>query len=382
MRILFDHQIMDAQVRGGVSRYYYELIATIQSQGLAEIRLPQVCTDNDYFRSSLAGPDFKSNGLRFRLLQRMIEVAPGKKAVRRAWRKAKCRLNEQASIEELKKQDFDLFHPTYYDPYFLDYLKGRPFVLTIYDMTHEAHPEYFGPKDRTREHKALLAGAAARIIAISAATRSDILRYLNVDPGKIEVVYLANSLAGGGEELAVPESYVLHVGERARYKNFRAFFLAFAGLASTRPDLHLVCVSQKDFSQAELDLMRGLGLEGRCVNIPANDAQLVFLYRNASLLVYPSLSEGFGLPILEAFASNCPVALSNASCFQEIAGEAAVYFDPSNVPAMERAVAEILSDDALRQALRRRGQERLKKFSWATTAEQTAALYEKCLAAE
>jgi glycosyltransferase involved in cell wall biosynthesis len=248
-------------------------------------------------------------------------------------------------------------------------------------MTHEAHPEYFGPKDKTREHKALLAGAAAKIIAISSSTRSDIIRYLNVDPGKVEVVYLANSLTGGGEELSVPESYVLYVGERGRYKNFRAFFLAFAGLAAARPDLHLVCVDQKKFNQAELDLIRELRLEDRCMNISASDEQLVFLYKHASLLVYPSLSEGFGLPILEAFASNCPVALSNASCFPEIAGEAAVYFDPSNVPSMENAVEKVLSDGALRQALRRRGQERLKSFSWATTAEQTAALYEKCLTA-
>ncbi|MFL6234600.1 MAG: glycosyltransferase family 4 protein [Thermoanaerobaculia bacterium] len=379
MRILFDHQVMDAQVRGGISRYFHQLISTLESRALAEIQLPPVYTDNECFRPLLSELGLQRNGVRSLLMQNIRKAGLPRKEIERAWRRTKHRHNQQAAIRKLREQSFDLFHPTYYDPYFLDHLKGKPFVLTIYDMIHEMFPDYFKPDDRTREHKAILAREAAGIIAISSSTKMDILRYLDVDPGKIEVIHLASSLPGESEEIAVPGDYVLYVGERCRQKNFRAFLLAFASLAATFPGLHLVCASQKGFDRSELDLIQRLGLSGRCVSLSTNDRQLTFLYENAVLFVYPSLYEGFGLPVLEAFAASCPVALSDTSCFQEIAGDAALYFDPSNVTSIQKALEKLLSDSALRQALARRGQERLQRFSWTATAERTVAVYKRCL---
>jgi glycosyltransferase involved in cell wall biosynthesis len=379
MRILFDHQILDAQIRGGISRYFHQIISTIQGRGLAEIRLPCLYTDNEHFHPFLSELGLRRNGARTLLVQKLRGTKLASREVERSWRRTKQRLNKRATIDELKSQNFDLFHPTYYDPYFLDHLRGKPFVLTIYDMIHEMFPGYFNPCDKTSEHKALLAREAAGIIAISSSTKADILRYLDVDPGKIEVIHLASFLNGESEEIAVPGHYVLYVGERCRHKNFRTLLLAFANLAAAFPSLHLVCASQKSFDRSELDLIRTLGLAGRCASLPVDDEQLAFLYRKAALLAVPSLYEGFGLPVLEAFAAGCPVALSETSCFPEIAGDAAVYFDPSDVTAIERALERLLADSALRQKLMRRGQERLQSFSWATAAEQTVAVYRKCL---
>jgi glycosyltransferase involved in cell wall biosynthesis len=171
----------------------------------------------------------------------------------------------------------------------------------------------------------------------------------------------------------------LYVGERCRHKNFNTLLRAFASLAAAFPSLHLVCASQKAFDRSELGLIRELGLAGRCTSLTVDDEQLKFLYENAALLVYPSLYEGFGLPILEAFASNCPVALGDTSCFPEIAGDAAFYFDPSDVTSIAQALKRLLSDSALRHELMRRGQERLRSFSWTTAAERTVAVYRKCL---
>jgi glycosyltransferase involved in cell wall biosynthesis len=377
MRVLFDHQIMDAQVRGGVSRYFYRLGSTLQDEGLATVRLPRIHTDNEYFGPFLAGLGCERSSRLIRTM-RAWHLAP--REIERVWRRTKARLNRRASIEALEKQDFDVFHPTYYDPYFLSHLRGKPFVLTIFDMIHEIYPEHFNPQDPTRERKALLARSAARIIAISAATRADIIQYLDVNPEKVEVIRLACSLAGESEATPVPESYLLYVGARGRYKNFKTFLAAFANLTAARPDLHLVCVDPKNFSDAELEWIQELGLEGRCRNISADDRQLCHLYRNAALFVYPSLYEGFGLPILEAFAADCPVALSNASCFPEVAGDAAAYFDPSDVLSIAGVLERVLADEALRRDLIRRGQERLKRFSWHDTAARTVAVYEKALA--
>lgn len=381
MRVLFDHQILDAQVCGGVSRYFYQLASTLGTGGRAQVRMPGICTDNEYFRSFSAAWGTRNVRFRSRLGERMGRVEWAKKVVGRPWRKTNFRLNRWASVKELKEQGFDLFHPTYYNPYFLEYLEGKPFVLTIYDMIHEIHPGYFKPDDETRAHKAVLARKAAGIIAISAWTKRDIVSYLDVDPAKIEVIYLANSLPEEGEEMPVPESYVLYVGSRGRYKNFRRFFLAFAELASGFPALHLVCVNPRGFRRDEWELIQGHGLERRCTNVSATDRQLAFLYRNAALFVYPSLYEGFGLPILEAFAAGCPVALSRASCFPEIAGDAAVYFDPSGVSSIADAMSRVLSGTVPVALLRQRGNERLRGFSWAATAERTAAFYGRCLRA-
>ncbi|HEY0555624.1 MAG TPA: glycosyltransferase family 1 protein [Thermoanaerobaculia bacterium] len=372
MRVLFDHQIVDAQLCGGISRYFYELTSTIRDAGWASVRLPPICFENEHF-----GPP--PGGIRSRIYRALGRTELLRKAIGRPWRQANSRLNERASVRALREQEFDVFHPTYYRPYFLDPLQGKPFVLTIYDMIHELHPEHFRPDDPTAAHKAALAGAAARIIAISERTKADIVSCLNVDPERIEVIYLANSLDCGEEAVAVPESYLLYVGDRNRYKNFPALFLAFAALARSRPDLHLVCVSPKRFRCAELDLIEEFGLEGRCVHLRANDRQLAYLYRHASLFVYPSLYEGFGMPILEAFAAGCPVALSDASCFPEIAGEAGLYFDPSNVASIAAALERGLACRESRRRLIREGRERLKRFSWATTAERTAAVYERCV---
>jgi glycosyltransferase involved in cell wall biosynthesis len=373
VRVLFDHQIVDAQRRGGISRYFYELTSTIRSGGWASVRLPPICTDNELFGSA-------PRGVRSRIHRALGKTELLRKAVGRPWRQANARLNERASVRALREQDFDVFHPTYYRPYFLDSLQGKPFVLTVYDMIHELYPDYFKPDDPTRAHKAALAGAAARIIAISERTKADLVSCLNVDPDRIEVIHLANSLSGGEEEaVAVPGSYLLYVGDRNRYKNFRAFFLAYAALARSRPDLHLVCVSPKRFRRAELELIAGFGLEERCLHLRANDRQLAYLYRNAALFVYPSLYEGFGMPILEAFAAGCPVALSDASCFPEIAGEAGLYFDPSSVASIAAALERGLACRESRRRLIREGRERLKRFSWAATAERTAAVYERCV---
>lgn len=369
MRVLLDHQIMDAQVRGGVSRYFHALSGAMRSERLAEVRIPHLYTDNEYFRPAeppRRGAPEPDNRAR--------------KLVARTLRKARSTLNERASVRELDRQGFDVFHPTYYDPYFLDHLQGKPFVLTICDMIHEIYPEHFSPHDKTRERKAILARAAARIIATSATTRADIVRCLGIDPAKIDVIHLANSLGAECEAVPVPASFLLYVGGRdRRYKNFANLLSAFACLATAYPDLHLVCVGQPGLTAEEGALLRGLGLEGRCRSLPATDRQLAFLYRQAAAFVYPSLYEGFGLPILEAFAAGCPVALSDASCFPEIAADAASYFDPCDVSSIAQALATVLSDEALRRSLIRRGRGRLQAFSWARTAERTAALYRQCL---
>ena len=115
------------------------------------------------------------------------------------------------------------------------------------------------------------------------------------------------------------------------------------------------------------------------VHIAANDAQMASLYRHALCFVFPSLYEGFGIPILEAFSNNCPVCLSDASCFPEVAADAALYFKPHDAQSMYDTLREVITSETLREDLRRRGNERIKDFSLQKMVQQTCDVYRSVL---
>lgn len=110
-----------------------------------------------------------------------------------------------------------------------------------------------------------------------------------------------------------------------------------------------------------------------------SDKELVEIYSRAELFVFPSEYEGFGLPILEAFATNCPIALSNASCFPEIAEDAGVYFDPLDVESIFSAMKQVLENDVIKKMLIKNGKKQLAKFSWKRAAEETSAVYKSVI---
>ena len=144
------------------------------------------------------------------------------------------------------------------------------------------------------------------------------------------------------------------------------------------PTLKIVCTGSS-FSTAEREMLQKWGVANSIVHIAANDAEMASLYRHALSFVFPSLYEGFGIPILEAFSNNCPVCLSNASCFPEVAGDAAMYFEPQNAQSMYDTLKEVISSASLREELRTRGAERIQEFSLQIMVRQTCDVYRKVL---
>ena len=290
--------------------------------------------------------------------------------------------NQNMSISHLKKQGFDVFHPTYYEDYFLNYLRGVPFVLTIYDMIHELFPEHY-INDKTSMLKEKLFHLASQVIAISEITKRDIMEIYNVSGENISVVHLADSLIdlnGTSQTLRekLPKRYIFFVGERTRYKNFQFFVKAIAGLLKQDQNLQLVC-SGAPFNKSELDLFDFLSIAPKISHYFASDAELKCLYSNAEAFIFPSLYEGFGIPGLEAFACNCPVLLSQSGALPEIGGEAAIFFNPKSALEISNAVKKVIYDSNLRQTLIQKGKERLRLFSWNNTVKKTIEVYKKCL---
>jgi len=363
LRVLYDHQIFDSQLQGGISRYFCELLTRLHGRQGVQVTLGALLSNNVYLREA-----------RYKAPRPFF---PGVRALRKGGHLTA--VNRWHTRRLLRRGDLDLFHPTYYDPAFLEDLGDRPFVLTVHDMVHELFPGLFADDDPTRAWKATLVARAAGVIAISESTRRDLVRLLGVPPERVRVIHHAAPAlpAPAPARLAgLPARYLLFVGQRAGYKNFLPFLGAVAPLLHEEPGLAIACAGWKPFSPAELAAIEGARLTGRVIHLPSpDDAALATLYRHAVAFVYPSRYEGFGLPVVEAFACGCPVVVSATSSLPEVGAEAAAYFDPGDPDSMRATVARVLGDEGLRQDLVERGARRARDFSWDRTAEETLACY-------
>lgn len=359
-KILYDNQMFTFQRFGGVTRYFADLMYNLPSNEFKTF-LPMYFCENHYvtetYGRKYSSLDYPKS---YRLRRRLYQI-----------------VNMQYAWKALKLDDFDVFHPTYYNPYFLKALKKRqkPLVLTIHDMTFERYPQDVLIYDRTIPHKKRLIAEADHIIAVSENTKRDIVELLGTDSAKISVVHHGFR----SEVTPAPrlfERYVLYVGERKGYKNFFPWLSAVRPLLIADPTLNIVCTGNA-FSRSEVEFFRKWNIADRLRHISANDAELASLYRYALCFVFPSHYEGFGIPILEAFSNGCPVCLSNASCFPEVAGDSALYFNPCDASSMHDSLREIIKSDALRKELSHKGLQRVKEFSLERMVEKTAEVYRK-----
>jgi glycosyltransferase involved in cell wall biosynthesis len=268
-------------------------------------------------------------------------------------------------------------------------LYGRvPRITTIHDLNYKLVPEaHFGL--RGLGMRVLVPAAvrrSRRIVVDAASTCRDLAQHLRTPPGKVDVVPLGVTPApppqpvpGLRERLGLDERpVVLSVSAKRPHKNLRRLLRAVAAIpAERRPAL--VVPGYPTPHEAEL---RALAVELAIEVVfpawlPSEDME--GLYALATCVVFPSLYEGFGLPVLEAMARGLPVATSNRSSLPEVAGDAALLFDPTDVEAIRRAIEQLLADPAERDRLRDAGRARAARFTWERTAELTVASYERAL---
>ncbi len=280
--------------------------------------------------------------------------------------------------------DFDIVHPTHMNSLeILDHLHGKPLVVTVHDMTHELRPESFPAHDPSAARKKIMVERADRVIAISQQTKDDLVRLYGTDPDKVDVIHHGNSLVLPEEYeqmlLDIPKKYILFVGQRDGYKNFLRTLEAIKPLIDECPDLHLICAGGGKFKDNEIAAIKALGIERHVKQMWVTDEELAVLYNRAVCFIYPSEYEGFGLPILEAYECATPVLCAEASCFPEVAGDAAIYFDPTQVDEMTEKIRSMITDASLRELYIEKGRARVKLFSWRRCAEETLACYSKAM---
>jgi glycosyltransferase involved in cell wall biosynthesis len=389
MKILYDHQMFFRQNYGGVSRYYCELMNQFSHHPDTSFILSLRYVQNDNLEQFPQLNQYWSHRYNFLYENRVISFTQKKIRFNALNFGLNYIINNQGESERLlKEQDFDIFHPTYYEPYFLKFLQKKPYVITVYDMIHELFPQYFKPKDQTKTWKKQLIEHAGAIIAISENTKKDVLKFTEVDPEHVRVIHLGNPLEHRNEPppgntfMAYPasqKSYLLFVGGRAAYKNFDFFIQSIAGVLRKHEELHVVCAGSSPFSREEKKTLEKLNIINKVHHVKINDTILKNLYKNARAFIFPSLYEGFGLPILEAFSFGCPTILSKSSSFPEVGGKGALYFEPNDSESIIYAVETVLFNEKFRDDLIKKGYERLKFFSWEKTANSTKNVYHEVL---
>ncbi len=259
-------------------------------------------------------------------------------------------------------------------------------VVTIHDLIYTKFPEYL-PYIKRNMAKFLIRRAikkADAIISVSENTKKDILEISPHARQKTEVVYEAadpafkvlsdrSKLDRVRSEYNIPDHMMLFVGSLKKHKNIERLIDAW-NKARRVSGCSLVIIGR--YHKQDADILRKIQGSGIIYlgEVPAGD--IVALYNLAEVLVFPSLYEGFGLPVLEAFASGVPVAVSNASSLPEVTGNAGVMFDPYDTDDICDKICKISGDKALRLDLIEKGRERVKEFSWETAAKKTLAVYE------
>jgi glycosyltransferase involved in cell wall biosynthesis len=258
------------------------------------------------------------------------------------------------------------FSPGYNTPLFC----ASPFAFTIHDLSHIYCPENSSPLIRLYYSTIMKRAChrAAKILTVSEFTRGQIVEWSGVQPGKVVNVGCGvdSAYQPQGDLYGLPFPYVLCVSNRKRHKNEFRLVEAFAK-ATIDEQIHLVFTGEP-----AVDLDRWIEQQGVKPRVDfagvVPEAKLPSLYRGADALIFPSLYEGFGLPVLEAMACGTPVVTGNVTAMPETAGGAALLVDPTSVEQIAQALKQIVTDTSLRRRLREKGLARAAQFSWNSTA--------------
>ncbi|MEI6228484.1 MAG: glycosyltransferase family 1 protein [Candidatus Saccharibacteria bacterium] len=227
-----------------------------------------------------------------------------------------------------------------------------------------------------------VARSSQQIIVPTQFTKNDLLSFVNITPKKITVTYESADISIDKlEAYKHPfKRFILYVGQQGDYKNIKRLGDAHQQLLSKHPDLGLILVGRmNDRTQANKDYFDNKHYKNIHFTGFLPDTQRDWLYKNAAAYIFPSLSEGFGLPGLEAMGYGAPVVSSNATCLPEVYGDAAIYFDPNSTDDMADAIRKILNNDKLRDEQIKKGYQQLNKYSWRKMATETHDVYLKAL---
>jgi glycosyltransferase involved in cell wall biosynthesis len=361
VRIAFDHQIFSLQRHGGVSRAHARLAGEMAAAG-NDVRVCAPLHINAYLGD--LPPD----------------IAPGRRvaATSNGGRAARL-VSGMAARPLLAGFRPDIVQETYYAPRRTAPARARVVVM-VYDMIHEKFRESFPADDTTAAMKAVAVARADHVLCISQSTRADLIEAMPAAAAKSSVLLLGfDPVLAGVEPAVAARPYLLFVGQRGGYKNFSGLLDAYAASPVLRAEFDLLAVGGGGFTPGECAAIALHGLSGQVRQQAADDMMLQRCYAGASVFVYPSLYEGFGIPPLEAMAAGTPVVAMRISSVPEVCGPAAVYAEPGDPDSLRRAIESVALSPQTAAALAAEGRRRIGLFSWARAAAEAVATYRTLL---
>lgn len=275
-----------------------------------------------------------------------------------------------------------------WSPYFsTSNITGIPHAMTIHDVIYKIFPQYV-PNTRWKIYYQLSENAARnarQVVTISQCSKKDITKFLGIQEEKIKVTYLGkpenNHSEFQAEKLDSAKDYILYLGGFDYRKNVATLLRAYKKFSEFFPDISLVVLGKLPDPSNPLapdlkNLVTQLSLDSKVI-FPGyvKDNDLPAWYKNAKFFVYPTLYEGFGLPVLEAMGYGCPVVTSKNSSITEIAGDAAILIDSANPQEITDAMVRVVKDDNLRKSMIKKGLENVKRFSWKKCAMETVEIF-------
>lgn len=364
MKIAYDHQIFTKQKYGGISRYFAELTKNL-------IRLEQ---DVRVF-APLHQNEYLANFANTVTSGRHINRYPSKTSRLIQY------TNSVVAHRQISNWRPDIIHKTYYGSIRSQKTQSA-IVITVHDMIHELFFDCAKVDKKTIRDKKLAIKNADHIICISEKTKSDLIELMNTSESKISVVHhgVTPTPVSSLKKFEIPQPYILYVGARGGYKNFHRMLKAVAQTPKLKDNFKVIAFGGGPFTKIEREEIRITGMgDSRVIQVSGDDALLEAYYRCASVFVYPSLYEGFGLPPLEAMAAGCPVISSNMSSMPEVISDAAEFFDPQSVDSISHALEAVLYSEERRTDLINKGYIRVQNFSWEKCAEKTLRVYKNLI---
>ena len=363
--VIFDYKVFFEQPLGGASKYIFELNKGLNSLEIHSKIVSPIHINNYLNDSNISKSFFKFNKHYPRFTRKLLE-----------------NFNKNYINRYLSKNSIDLFHFTLSNEYYLKSFKGKK-VITIYDLIHEKFSNFYNLPENYILRKQELLKKMDHIICISENTKKDLLNYYNLDYKKISVTHLAvsksNLIISQDKIPEINKPFILFVGHRKRYKNFVNFLNAYSKSNKIKKNYNIICFGNDEFDNIEKKIIKSLKIEENISFESGSDIKLGQFYKKAALFIFPSLYEGFGLPLLEAMKYGCPVCCSSTSSLLEIGSDAAEYFDPYNEDSIIASMEKILFSHDYRKSLIKKGYNNIVNFTWERCAINTLKIYKEII---
>ena len=360
MKIFYDHKIFYLQKFGGISKYFINICDKIKSNHDIKIIAP---IHTNYYLDNF---DKKRKFSFLKLKKHYLYT-----------RKISNNINNFLFNSYCTFDKPDIVHLTYYDKN-IYFKKNYKIVVTVYDLIHEIFENKYN-FNYPKKFKAKYLEIADIIICISNNTKNDLINIYGINEKKIVVTSLGVNKTKEycevkNENLYKP--YLLYVGDRINYKNFKNFILSYSKSEKLKKDFTIICFGGEPFTLDEKKFINNLGIQKSNIKfITGNDMELNYVYKKARAYICPSLYEGFGLTILEAMNMDCPVICSNTSSLPEVGGDCVEYFNPENIDEIKSTIENLVYSDDKILGMKIKSKERLKKFSWERCAKETEKVY-------